>query len=144
MAEPEVPETSSSRWRARNPPAGAWRWWSVRCRRRWDPWTRGIRVEARYVDRDVGCTGSGPWPEVVYVFVDPDGVRREHALRLSARFARPRPTRTIWCVPGNGTSRTLGAPFASLFITVVTGGMILALGGIALFLMPGLLIDALG
>ncbi|MET9387822.1 hypothetical protein ABZY09_44205 [Streptomyces sp. NPDC002928] len=109
-----------------------------------DPWTRGIRVEARYVDRDVAYTSSGPWPEFIYEFIGPDGVRREHALRPSGRFTKPRPTRILWFVPDNETSHTLGDPFTSLFITVMTGGVILFLGGIALFLMPGLLIGVLG
>ncbi|MFE0645219.1 hypothetical protein ACFW2Y_26950 [Streptomyces sp. NPDC058877] len=109
-----------------------------------DPWTRGIRVEARYVGRDVAHTGSGPWPEFVYEFTDPDGVRREHALRPSGRFAKPRPTRTLWFVPDDETSHTLGDPFTALFISVVAAGALLLLGGIALCLMPGLLIGALG
>ncbi|MEU2775316.1 hypothetical protein ABZ646_20825 [Streptomyces sp. NPDC007162] len=109
-----------------------------------DPWTRGIRVEARYVDRDVAYTGSGPWPEFVHEFVGPDGVRRQHLLRPSGRFAKPRPTRTLWFVPDTGTSHTLGDPFTWLFITVVAGSVVLFLGGIALSLMPGLLIGVLG
>ncbi|MFP3988198.1 hypothetical protein U9R90_11950 [Streptomyces sp. E11-3] len=109
-----------------------------------DPWTRGIRVEARHVDSRTGHSSGGPWPEFVYEFTDPDGVRREHALRPSGRFSRPRPTRTLWFVPGDAPrGHTLGDPFTALFITVMAGGMALFLGGIAAFLMPGLLMGAL-
>ncbi|MFJ3940212.1 hypothetical protein ACIPYR_12110 [Streptomyces parvus] len=109
-----------------------------------DPWTRGIRVEARYVDRGTTFGSGGPWPMFVYEFTDPDGVVRKHELRPSGRFARPRPVRVLWFVPGERTSHTLGDPFTALFITVVTGGMLLFLGGIGLALMPGLLIGVLG
>ncbi|MFE0705110.1 hypothetical protein [Streptomyces sp. NPDC058872] len=73
-----------------------------------------------------------------------DGIRREHALRPSGRFAKPRPTRPLCFVPDDETSHALGDPFTALFTSVVAAGGLLLLGGIALCRMPGLLIGALG
>jgi hypothetical protein len=108
-----------------------------------DPWLRGIRVEAHYLDSRVSHIDSESWPEFIYEFTDSDGVRREHAVQPPTLFSKPPPKRTLWYVPDAETSHTLGDPFTDLFRTVVTAGMVLFLGCAALYFMPGLLIGVL-